>query len=420
MEVVLSIRRVKKGPGRRPQSAKRQRFMELRARGWSILAAAREVGVSRTAGNNWSRGYKIYRHGQVVKTVAPLDRLLVRQISARFLSLEERIVIADLRHAGMTVRGIAVQTGRAPSTISRELRRNARARGPYRPFEAHTKAAGRRARHPKSRLETNIELRRIVGEGLAVRWSPAQISRHLRGKFPARPEMWLCHESIYRAVYEPGSALVRPSPLAPHRTSPLRTGRDHRRAHQKTDRRRPRFEQPVLTIHDRPFAPEDRSTPGEWEGDLIIGKNQGSAIGTLVERTTRTIRLLHLTARDSETLQVALEKRMSDLPPSLLRSITWDQGIEMARHLSIATALNTKIYFCDSHSPWQRGSNENSNGLLRDYFPKGTDLSAHPPEHLLAVENELNNRPRLVLGDRVPANLFAALLLSPEHQVLRR
>jgi IS30 family transposase len=394
--------------------------MQLRARGWSILSAAREVGVSRTAGNNWSRGYKVYRLGAVVKVVAPLDRFEVRKISARYLSLDERILIADLRHTGMTIRAIAEETGRAPSTISRELRRNGRLRGSYRPFEAHKKATGRRARHPARRLQTNVVLRRIVGERLAVRWSPAQISRHLRGKFPGRPEMWLCHESIYRAVYEPGSSLVRPSGLAPHRSSPLRTGRDHRRAHQKTHRRRPRFQEPVLTIHDRPFAPEDRSTPGEWEGDLIIGKNQGSAIGTLVERTTRTVRLLHLTSRDSETLQAALEKRMKDLPATLLRSITWDQGIEMARHLSIAAALHTKVYFCDAHSPWQRGSNENANGLLRDYFPKGTDLSVYSPEHLLAVEEELNNRPRLVLGDRVPAELFQALLASPEHRVLRR
>jgi IS30 family transposase len=421
MEVVLSSsRRVKKGPGRRPQSAKRQRFVKLRERGWSILAAAAEVGVSRTTGNNWTRGYKTYRHGRVVGFVAALERLAVRQISPRFLSQEERIEIADLRHAGLSIRQVAQRLGRAPSTVSRELRRNATQTQGYRPFDAHRRATARRARHHRRRIETSDELRQLVAELLAQRWSPQQISRHLRSRFPERPGMWLCHESIYRAVYQPGSGLLRPSRLAPHHRSPLRTGRDHRRAQQRTERRRPRFEHPMLTIHQRPFPPEDRSQPGHWEGDLIIGKDQGSAIGTLVERQTRMVRLLHLRQRDGDTLHEALKARMADLPAALLRSITWDQGAEMARHLTIARSLGAPVYFCDSRSPWQRGSNENSNGLLRDYFPKGTDLSTHSIEHLRAVEKELNNRPRLVLNDRAPADLFAALLASQKRSVLRR
>jgi predicted transcriptional regulator len=172
----LSSRRVKKGPGRRPQSVKRQRFMELRSRGWSIVAAARVVGVSRTAGNNWSRGYKVYRDGQVTGFVPALDRLAVRQISARYLSQDERIEIADLRHAGLGIRQIADQLGRAPSTISRELRRNATAGG-YRPFEARRRATANRARNHRRRLETNDELRQLVAELLVQRWSPEQISR---------------------------------------------------------------------------------------------------------------------------------------------------------------------------------------------------------------------------------------------------
>jgi len=259
---------VKKGPGRRPQSAKRQRFTELRARGWSILAAAREVGVSRTTGNNWSRGYKSYRHGQVTGFVPALDRLAVREVSARYLSQDERIELADLRHAGLSIRQIADQLGRAPSTISRELRRNAVGSGIYRPFEAHRRATARRARHQRRRIETSPELLQAISELLAQRWSPQQISRHLRRKFPTQPGMWLCHESIYQAIYLPGSPLLRPSLLAPHRRSPLRTGRDHRRAHQRTERRRPRFEQPMLTIGQRPFDPLDRSQAGHWEGDL--------------------------------------------------------------------------------------------------------------------------------------------------------
>ena len=176
----------------------------------------------------------------------------------------------------------------------------------------------------------------------------------------------------------------------------------------------------MLTIRQRPFQSEDRSQAGHWEGDLIIGKDQGSAIGTLVERQTRTVRLLHMPYRDSDTLHDALSARMAGLPPVLLRSITWDQGTEMARHLTITRSLGAPVYFCDSHSPWQRGSNENMNGLLRDYFPKGTDLSIHSPRHLLAVENELNNRPRRVLGDHSPAELFAAVLASASPSVLRR
>jgi len=241
-----STRRVKKGPGRRPQSAKRQRFMELRARGWSIAAAGREVGVSRSAAANWSRGYKVYRNGQVVRFVEPLDRLAVRAISPRYLSQDERIQIADLRQEGLSIRAIAVEIGRAASTVSRELARNGPKDGAYRPFDAHRRSTSRRAKPRSRRLETNLALRRLVGELLGQRWSPAQIARHLGARFPHDPSMRLCHESIYQAVYEPGSTLVRPPTVpSPHHRSPLRTGREHRRAHQHHDRRRPRFEQPV-------------------------------------------------------------------------------------------------------------------------------------------------------------------------------
>jgi IS30 family transposase len=344
----------------------------------------------------------------------------VREISTRFVSQDERIEIADLHRAGVSMREIARRLGRAPSTISRELRRNASGAKGYRPFEAHRRATTRRARHHRRRVDTNVELQRVISELLLQRWSPQQISRQLRLRFPDDPTMWLGHESIYQALYQPGSSLMRPSPLAPQHRSPLRTGRDHRRAQQRTDRRRPRFEQPMLSIHQRPFPPEDRAEAGHWEGDLIIGKEQQSAIGTLVERQTRLVRLLHLPQRDGDTLHDALRARLGDLPPGLRRSITWDQGTEMARHLTIAQTLGAPVYFCDSRSPWQRGSNENTNGLLRDYFPKGTDLRVHPAEHLLAVENELNNRPRNVLNDHSPAALFDALPRSLDQSVLRR
>jgi IS30 family transposase len=417
---LASSRRVKKGPGRRPQSAKRQRFMELRARGWSVRAAAREVGVSRSAGANWARGHKVYRNGVVVGFVAPLDRLAVRQISTRYLTQDERIEIADLHRSGLSLRAIAVRLTRAPSTISRELRRNSVGGRGYRPFEAHRCATVRRGRQHRRRVETNGRLGGVVTELLLRRWSPQQISRYLRHRFPDDPSMWLCHESIYQAVYQPNSRFLRPSPLAPHRRSPLRTGRDHRRAHQRLHRRRPRFQQPMLTIHDRPFPVDDRSQAGHWEGDLIIGNNHCSAIGTLVERQTRMVRLVHLPRSDADSLHAALVARMQDLPAGLMRSITWDQGTEMARHLATTDKLGAPVYFCDSRSPWQRGSNENTNGLLRDYFPKGVSLTNHSTIHLLAVEHELNHRPRMVLQDRCPADLFAALLASTKSSMLRR
>ena len=239
--------------------------MRLREHGWSIRGAAREIGISRTTANNWSHGYKVYRRGELVRFEPALERLAVRSISPRFLSQEERIEIADLHLAGASIRQIAGRLKRAPSTISRELRRNASATGGYGPFEAHRHAIARRARHPHRRLDTTPALATVVAKLLSQRWSPQQISRHLRRTFREQPGMWLCHESIYQAVYQPRSALLRPTPLAPHRRSPLRTGRDHRRAQQRLERRRPRFEQPMLTIHDRPFPPEDRSEPGHWE-----------------------------------------------------------------------------------------------------------------------------------------------------------
>jgi transposase, IS30 family len=268
-----STRRVKKGPGRRPQSAKRQRFMQLRARGWSVLAAAREVGVSRTTGANWARGYKTYRDGRPVGFVPPLDRLAVREIHPRYLSQDERFEIADLHRTGMSIRRIARQIGRSPSTVSRELRRNGRADGGYRPFDAHRHAVSRRARRHRRRLDTNPALRRLVGELLAQRWSPQQIARHLHAHYPHDPSMRLCHESIYQAVYQPGSRLIRPPKVVSAQRSPLRTGRDHRRAHQKPAQRRPRFAQPMRSIHHRPFAPSDRTEPGHWEGDRATWKS---------------------------------------------------------------------------------------------------------------------------------------------------
>ncbi len=221
--------------------------------------------MSRTSGANWARGYNTYRDGQVVGFVPPLDHLAVREVSARYLSQDERFQIADLYRAGGSIRAIAAQLGRAPSTISRELRRNSGPGGNYGPFEAHRRAVARRARHHRRRVETNAELRSLVGELVGQRWSPPQIARHLRALFPDQSGMRLCHESIYQAIYQPGSVLVRPPAVPSEQRSPLRTGRDHRRAQQRIDRRRPRFAQPMLSIHQRPFRPEDRSEAGRFD-----------------------------------------------------------------------------------------------------------------------------------------------------------
>ncbi len=416
---MLSSRRVAKGPGRRRQSAKRAIFFRLLARGWTTADARREVGISRSTSRNWRNGSKVYRDGKVVGLVAPVDRLTVAPISARFLSQAERIEIADLHRAGRSVRAIAAAVDRSASTVSRELRRNGRRDGQYRPFEAHHKAAMRRRRTRAPRWTTNATLEEFLREHLRQRWSPQQISRELRLRFPTDSRMHLCPESIYQAIYRPDSPLSRPPVTRRPARSPLRTGRDHRRAHRRQEQRSHRFTTPGLTVHDRPFEPSDRSVPGAWEGDLIVGPAHRSAIATLVERHTRFVKLVHLPRQDSRALADALITEFFDVPPRLRTSITWDQGTEMSRHQDVTEALGTRVYFCDAHSPWQRGSNENTNGLLRQYFPKGTDLSRHSPADLRAVADELNARPRAVLDHRTPADLFDALITSASHPLLR-
>jgi IS30 family transposase len=229
--------------------------MELRELGWGIDAATLEVGVSRAAGRNWAKGYHNYRHGQVAGFVSGLDRLAVRESSPRFVSEDERALIADLHRASLGGQPIVRRLGKAPSTISRELRCNARPARGYRPFEAHHSAARRRARHHRRRVDANVELRDVVAKLLTQRWSPQQISRHLRQRFPQDWAMRLCSEIIYQDVDQPGSLLLRLSPLATHHRSPLRTGHDYRRAHQRTDRRRPRCKQPMRSIHERLAPP---------------------------------------------------------------------------------------------------------------------------------------------------------------------
>ncbi|WP_444543560.1 IS30 family transposase [Micromonospora okii] len=372
------------------------------AQGVGTAQACRVVGVNRRTGHRW-------RYGRVSQAGREAASPARPSPSGRFLSVEDRILIADLRREGRSLRSIAAELGRDPSTVSREVRRNAHPRtGDYRPHAAQAQADARRPRPKISRLAANPKLRQAVQDGLDRRWSPEQIVRRLRQDFPDRPGMHVTHETIYQALYVQGRGELRRE-----LTRALRTGRAVRRPHRQPGQRQSRFTTPMVMISDRPAEAADRAVPGHWEGDLIIGKDNASAIGTLVERATRYVLLVHLGRnRTAEAVRDALLATVATLPTHLKRSLTWDQGAEMALHHQFSTATGMPVYFCDPHSPWQRGSNENTNGLLRQYFPKGTDLAVHTPEHLAAVAVELNGRPRKTLGWDTPAERLAKLLTN--------
>ncbi|WP_030188012.1 IS30 family transposase, partial [Streptomyces sp. NRRL S-813] len=278
----------------------------------------------------------------------------------------------------------------------------------YRPYAAQARAEARRPRPKPGKIGQNPELRAFIQHHLDLRWSPEQICQALRARFPDRPEMHMVHETVYQALYLQGRGELRRS-LA----KALRTGRARRKPRHQAQQRRPRFRDPMVMISERPAEAEDRAIPGHWEGDLIIGKDGSSAIGTLVERSTRYVMLLHLPhGRGTELVRDALVETVKTLPVHLKRSLTWDQGIEMGRHREFTIATDVPVYFCDPASPWQRGSNENTNGLLRQYFPKGTDLSVHSRERLAVVAAELNSRPRKTLGWETPAERLAKLIAA--------
>jgi len=405
--------------GRKPLYAKREAFARLIAEGVPSARACRMVGICRRTGTRWRNGRRIKSGGRVLNlppviTVSPNPE---KRYSPRYLSEDERVRLADLRREQRTMREIAALMGRSTSTISRELARGADAAGRYRPFEAHWRALGRRRLHRPSRLARDPALRDWVAGRLMARWSPEQVSRELRRRYPDEPERWLCAETIYQAVYRPDLGGLP-------RELPGRVLHQRRRARLSRRHARERRSGPLIgmtPIGKRPAAVLDRLEPGHWEGDLIAGAANASAIVTMVERTTRYTLLGHLpgTRHDSASVRDAVVAALAALPAHLRRTLTWDQGSEMARHTEIAAALaTTEIYFCDPHSPWQRPSNEHTNGLLRAYFPKGTDLSVHTADDIAAVEAELNRRPRKTLGWDNPADRLATLLGSPS--VLRR
>nr|WP_323373839.1 IS30 family transposase [Plantactinospora alkalitolerans] len=399
-------RRPRKPAGAGPEQGKRDHYLRLMAQGMNNSAACREVGINRRTGTRW-------RYGRTVTSVDGESRIYPplaapkQAVSARYLSENERITIADEHRAGRSIRAIAALLERAPSTISREISRNSDpVAGDYHPFAAHQRAAARRPRPKPAKLHTNTELRGLVQELLDQRWSPEQICRTLSLKHPDRPELRLTHETIYQAVYRPdrGGLTRSRSPL-------LRTGRAYRKRRRSREQRIPRFTDRSKSIHDRPATADDRGMPGHWEGDLIMGAHNRTAIGTLVERSSRYVVLVHVPqGRNAAHFRDRLITVFSTLPAGLRQSLAWDQGVEMGRHAEFTVATSTPVYFCDPASPWQRGSNENTNGLLRQYFPKSSDLSVHTAEDLTAVAAELNNRPRKILGWDTPAQRFTRLL----------
>jgi IS30 family transposase len=445
-----------RSPGR-PGVARREdrrRFWALIATGLSSEDAAIGAGVSSPVGSRWFRE----AGGMPPSTLAPSSKPL----SGRYLSFAEREEIALECAQSVGVREIARRLGRAASTVSRELRRNAATRSGGLEYRASTAQwhAERAARRPKrAKLTINAALRtyvqnRLAGQVVAqdgtavcgpvvpwkgrrhgprqkrrwgMAWSPEQIARRLRHDFPGDETMQISHEAIYQALYVQGRGALRRE-----LTACLRTGRALRVPRARARGRGKSFIGPEVMISERPVEVADRAVPGHWEGDIILGL-RSSAIGTLMERTTRFTMLLHLPPMDgpgpgvrvkngpalaghgAEAVRDAITRTITTLPEQLRRSLTWDQGSELSQHAQLRIDTGVQIYFCDPHSPWQRGTNDNTNGLLRQYFPKGTDLSAHSINALAAVATTLNGRPRKTLGWRTPAEALDELMKSAHH-----
>jgi IS30 family transposase len=427
------------------QREARQAFWARIAAGASSEDAALACGVSQPLGPRW------FREAGGMRPISLVTH------SGRYLSYAEREELAILKAERLGVREIARRMGRSPSTVSRELRRNAATRGGvlhYRATVAQWKAERAAARPKTAKLAENTRLRayvqdRLVGTIADARgkpipgpqvpwkrrrhgrradrrwgkcWSPQQISRRLQIDFPQDASMRISHEAIYQALYVQGRGALRRELSAC-----LRTGRVLRVPRARTQQRGKSFITSEVMISQRPSEAADRAVPGHWEGDMIIGLNS-SAIGTLVERTTRFTLLLHLppmpghatgarikngpalAGHGAEAVRDAIAKKIQMLPALLRRSLTWDQGAELAQHAQLRIDTGLKIYFCDPRSPWQRGTNENTNGLLRQYFPKGTDISRYSERELDAVAATLNGRPRKTLGWKTPAEALDGLL----------
>jgi len=322
------------------------------------------------------------------------------------LRVEEREIISRELAGGSSCRRIGVLLGRDHSVVSREVARNG-GRSRYRAIQGQEKAVVGRARPKQRLLERDVRLHDAVGAGLALKWSPRQVSRRLRTDHSGEQTLRVSHETIYQTLY-----LQAKGELRTQLSLATRRGRTRRVNRSRTEVTRGKI-LGMVNISERPVEAQDRAVPGFWEGDLIIGKGGRSQIATLVERSTRYVMLVRVPYdRTADRVAILLAEKMKTLPAALANSITWDQGKELAAHAAFTIATNIPVYFCDPHSPWQRGSNENTNGLLRQYFPKGTDLSDHTQADLDAVAAQLNDRPRETLGWRKPTEVFNDLLLT--------
>ena len=438
-----------RSPGRpEPSRAVQRQFWRLIATGITSADAALKVGVSVPVGSRW------YRHA------GGMTPLSLTEPTGRFLSFAEREEIALLKAQGKGVREIARTVGRDPGTISRELRRNAATRSgrlEYRALVAQWKAQQAAKRPKTAKLVNNERLREYVQDRLAgnvrrpdgtimsgptpppwkglnkphrqdrrwsTAWSPEQISNRLKVEFPHDESMRISHEAIYQSLFIQGRGALKRELVAC-----LRTGRALRQPRARSRNRPQAHVTADVVLSERPAEADDRAVPGHWEGDLIIGTGR-SAIGTLVERSSRATVLVHLPRLEgwgeksyvkngpalggygAVAMNAALTASITTLPEQLRKTLTWDRGKELSGHALFAMETGTQVYFADPHSPWQRPSNENTNGLLRQYFPKGTDLSRWSAEDLEAVAHTLNNRPRKILGWKTPAEVFEEQLRS--------
>jgi IS30 family transposase len=371
-------------------TAVKARYFELIRGGLKGAAAARRVGVSTSCGSLW------FIDAGSMNTPD-------RSISTRFLTQDDRIAIADGLQAKVPVKEIAASIGKSFQTVYREIARGTKPDGRYQPWWAHNEAMLRRRRPQAKRIVAGSKLSRVIIAKLKRRWSPQQISRFLKRAYPRDGSMRACAETIYQALFAGALGAVAPR---------LRTGRLRRKRHRRGVATNNKIANMRL-IDQRPNEVAERTETGHWEGDLIIGRKMHSAIGTLVERVSRYVVLVHLPhGYTAPLVRDALTDRLLELPPSLRRTLTWDQGRELTQHEAIEAATGTMIYFCDPHSPWQRPTNENTNGLLRQYFPKRSNLAQHSLIDLDRVAAELNNRPRLVLDDRTPREVVTDFLAT--------
>ena len=383
----------------------------VRARRWGFTAEEKaDLWRRWKAGESMSAiGRALDRQAATIFAVLAADGGIARPPrtrAAQALTASEREAISRGLATMASIRAIAREVGRAPSTISREIARNG---GPtrYRATAAEDQA-WRRAKRPKQcRLALHARLRRAVATRLAADWSPVQISGWLVSQYPDDPTMRVSPETIYRSLYIQARGVLKKELIA-H----LRRHRPMRRSRRYSTRGQPRGQIiGAISIADRPASVEDRAVPGHWEGDLLAGA-KNSYVATLVERQSRFVQLVKVGGKDSESVVRALTKHVQRLPDGLMLSLTWDRGLEMAQHKAFSIATDVAVYFCDPQSPWQRGSNENTNGLLRQYFPKGTDLSMFTQSDFDAVALRLNTRPRKTLGFITPAEKLAASVAS--------